>query len=1024
MTVSLETIELLIERTDWIRALARRLVGDAHLADDVAQEAALEALRAAPGARRIGPAWLAGIVRNVAANVRRRGARRAHHEGRAPAGAAPSAAQAAAFVEQQRLLADAVLALDAPFRDVVLLRFFEALPPRAIARRLGVPVATVNSRLQRALAKLRARLDARHGGERSAWVAALAPIAWRAPLEGTLTILGALAMQKKLLAAALVVAMFGAGTWIAGGFAPAPAAPLVPPELAQAGAAIAQEPAAAPLSPPVRDALPATAAPASAIGPRVRVVDALTDAPEPAAEVRLFPPEREADADVQVARMLQRGAVDDLEMPFLAGRPLPLAGDASLARPERPQAVLFARHGERMGVLELRKATADDERLRLWPLRSVRVRVVDASGRAAAGVPVVLRVATPGQTIACNLQDTGDDGLAVLRWFEPMRDLGGMRGRLEAALGFPGGEGVAAAVDAQAENVELLLECPPVGRVVVAVAGGAAQGPIALRSADDSSPPWTRPLADGRAEFWPVSVGGRLVAWVGAGNRSFTAQGDGPTFVGETVTLSVEVAASFVVTGRVLRDGAPLANAKLNGRLLGETEPAWLSAIETNAEGRFRFELAAGADTHALELLDTGEVRVTAALPAQRGPQPIELGDLELIGRAPFAAGAVVEADGTPVANARVHVLARSEHSSSGWDIVRIVMCDAQGRFSIPADAGDDPWLQALRAGPWRHEPERCARGARDLRLVLQPAGTLAGQLRAGDGVPLEHLSANLWDERLGAAQPGDWRSWVFASIDADGRFRFDGLRPGTYTLALSLPGRAHDAPLLSITGIAVGAGDFTRDARLSPLDLAGTLRTLTLRVRDEDGRPLRAEAFAILGDGRDRRLEDLGQTDRPLLLLAREQPRALIVEADGCFSARADVAVAEQDIVLCRGTPVGVQLGGVPALQAPFALRVALDPVTENAATRQARGYRERLRPDNTLLGQDGRAKLRVPAPGDYRLRIVVQRDQGGYLDELDVTPSPAPVVRVGEAGAELAAAADAAAIQAAVAKIAQRKR
>lgn len=80
MTVSLETIELLTERTDWVRALARRLVGDAHLADDVAQEATLAALRDAPRARRIGPAWLAGIVRNVAANVRRSDARRVRHE--------------------------------------------------------------------------------------------------------------------------------------------------------------------------------------------------------------------------------------------------------------------------------------------------------------------------------------------------------------------------------------------------------------------------------------------------------------------------------------------------------------------------------------------------------------------------------------------------------------------------------------------------------------------------------------------------------------------------------------------------------------------------------------------------------------------------------------------------------------------------------------------------------------------------------------------------------------------------------
>src|SRR5262249_55671586 len=46
-------------------------------------------------------------------------------------------------------------------REVVLLRYFEDLPPRAIARRLGLPVETVKTRQKRALAQLRARLQPR-----------------------------------------------------------------------------------------------------------------------------------------------------------------------------------------------------------------------------------------------------------------------------------------------------------------------------------------------------------------------------------------------------------------------------------------------------------------------------------------------------------------------------------------------------------------------------------------------------------------------------------------------------------------------------------------------------------------------------------------------------------------------------------------------------------------------------------------------------------------------------------------------
>ena len=55
----------------------------------------------------------------------------------------------------QRALVEAVLELEEPYRTTVLLRFFEELPQREIARRMQTSTATVNSRLTRALAKLR-----------------------------------------------------------------------------------------------------------------------------------------------------------------------------------------------------------------------------------------------------------------------------------------------------------------------------------------------------------------------------------------------------------------------------------------------------------------------------------------------------------------------------------------------------------------------------------------------------------------------------------------------------------------------------------------------------------------------------------------------------------------------------------------------------------------------------------------------------------------------------------------------------
>ncbi|HZN39902.1 MAG TPA: sigma-70 family RNA polymerase sigma factor [Planctomycetota bacterium] len=169
----------LLQQLDWVRALAARLVFDKSHRDDLAQEIWHAALKA-PNASAAQPApiraWLTGIARHLAALLVRRDARRTRHElAAANTGTAKSAAEVAEHAElQQRLLA-AVNALPEPMRDVVLLRYLEGLPPRVIAARLQVPIATVRTRLQRAMDRLRERLDADFG-DRRAWALAFAAL--------------------------------------------------------------------------------------------------------------------------------------------------------------------------------------------------------------------------------------------------------------------------------------------------------------------------------------------------------------------------------------------------------------------------------------------------------------------------------------------------------------------------------------------------------------------------------------------------------------------------------------------------------------------------------------------------------------------------------------------------------------------------------------------------------------------------------------------------------------------------------
>ncbi len=215
-------IRTLLADLGWLRALARRLARDADAADDVVQEACTIALER-PSPPRQWRAWLTGVVKNLVHERRRQQALdRRGAEIDAAAGTRPED-DVVQRAEMQHTIAAQVLTLEEPYRSTVLLRFFDALPPRRIAAMQGVPVATVHSRLQRAMQMLRRRLD-RESGSRSNWLALVVPIGWP-PSAGRVA--AALRLRQLVVGAvALVVTSFVVWAWTAGaGAGAAPAAP-------------------------------------------------------------------------------------------------------------------------------------------------------------------------------------------------------------------------------------------------------------------------------------------------------------------------------------------------------------------------------------------------------------------------------------------------------------------------------------------------------------------------------------------------------------------------------------------------------------------------------------------------------------------------------------------------------------------------------------------------------------------------------------------------------------------------------
>ncbi len=181
-----------LEDLSWLHALARSLVRDPHRADDAVQDTLVVALDREPRDPRKVRGWLATILRNVVRQTLRGEARRERRdaEPRVSATTAPSTLEVVEELALHRELVELVEALDEPFRTAVHLRYLRGMTPREIASSQQVPVKTVHSRIERALERLRGKLDRAHGGKRDAWVVALLPLA-RAPLAAPPTSGGA-----------------------------------------------------------------------------------------------------------------------------------------------------------------------------------------------------------------------------------------------------------------------------------------------------------------------------------------------------------------------------------------------------------------------------------------------------------------------------------------------------------------------------------------------------------------------------------------------------------------------------------------------------------------------------------------------------------------------------------------------------------------------------------------------------------------------------------------------------------------
>lgn len=299
--------EALLAEADWLHRLARAMLRDDDLAHDVAQDTLVAAL----GQPRVPVtnlrAWLQAIAQRLAARRRRTEARRMQHERQVVVSEGDE--REAATAERLRLhrrLCEAVLELPEPYRTAVSLRFFDDLPPRAIARRTGASAAVVRQRVHRGLTMLRERFDG-EAGDRGAWTRAFATAGFGAGAL-PLPVLLPLFVMKKLVVAAALLVVVGAWWWGAGAGWWQTAAPPI-----DAASAVAADPtASAPRG--AAAAAPASVRTAVADVFTVRAVDAQDRLVEGASVHRW-----RADGEVEVVRTNERGLAEFAPRPEAGG---------------------------------------------------------------------------------------------------------------------------------------------------------------------------------------------------------------------------------------------------------------------------------------------------------------------------------------------------------------------------------------------------------------------------------------------------------------------------------------------------------------------------------------------------------------------------------------------------------------------------------------------------------------------------------------------------------------------------------